>query len=100
MTLFDSITEYVQAERRICPQPTHWNTLWGMLPHRQQIGAGWQPPPPLILAAWSDASDTQKRERLLLHLRYAEEHGAIESVAKFLRSLSPSDWYYKEGHDA
>src|ERR1039457_2230279 len=31
-----------------------WNTLWEMLPNRQRAGNGWEPGPPLILAAWGD----------------------------------------------
>ena len=64
-----------------------------MLPERKQIGAGWNPPLPLILAAWSAASDAQKRERFAAHLQWADEHGATNEIIAFLESLSPEDWF-------
>ena len=39
-----------------------------MLPNREPRGAGWEPPLPLILAAWWEASHSSKRARLKEHL--------------------------------
>jgi len=34
--------EYVKAEGRVCPMPTPWSKLWGMLPGRKQkTSGGW-----------------------------------------------------------
>jgi hypothetical protein len=76
---------------RICPQPQEWNRLWEMLP--RQAGAGWEPSPPLILAAWSHSSDEQKRERFRDHLRWTHDHGAFGKIEQFITSLKPSDWH-------
>jgi hypothetical protein len=80
-------------EGRICPQPSLWNDLWNLLPDRHRVGAGWEPSLPLILAAWHHTSDADKRERFLLHLQWAEAHGAMESVTSFLDALKPNDWH-------
>lgn len=85
------IDEAIQAGR-VCPQPIPWNQLWEMLPDRHRVGSGWEPPVPLILAAWHFTSDAEKRERFHLHLRWAADHGAIESVATFLNTIQPGDW--------
>ena len=60
-----------------------------MLPDQRRVGVGWEPPLPLILAAWWDTSDTAKRGRFELHLRYAAEHGALDNVEQYLLHLVP-----------
>ena len=50
---------------------------------------------PLILAAWWEASDNEKKERLKLHIRWANNHGALAAIDKFLRSLPESDWHHE-----
>jgi hypothetical protein len=88
----DSLLEYVKAEGRICPNPQEWNALWEMLPDKQRVGSGWNPPPPLILAAWSEPA-MFKMLRLEEHIRYAAEHQFIDQVDEYLRSLRPNQWF-------
>ena len=72
--------------------PRQWNALWEMLPNRKRGGAGWEPPPPLILAAWYDAPAITKMVRLREHIEWAEQHNVLEQVGRFLRSLPESQW--------
>lgn len=83
----------LDAAGRICPMPPKWNELWDLLPERRQIGNGWEPSPPLILAAWHHSSDQEKHKRFLLHLRWAADHGALDTAIHFLESLPPTDWH-------
>jgi hypothetical protein len=78
---------------RVCPQPSKWNEFWQMLPNRKMEGAGWEPPLPLILAAWGEASDEQKSEVFLQHILWANEHGNLFQIQNFLRGLADNDWY-------
>jgi len=89
----EEIIAGLAAEGRVCPQPTHWNELWEMLPNRRRAGSGWEPALPLILAAWHNTSDTEKSDRLLLHLKWAESHGALKAVASYLATLKPDNWH-------
>jgi hypothetical protein len=91
-----ALLDYCRNNRRNCPQPMRWNYLYQMLPAKRRVGAGFEPAAPLILAAWWEATDEQKQERLTLHLRWAETHGAIDEVAEFLRSLRQSDWHHAD----
>jgi len=91
------LLEFVRAEGRVCPMPQKWNELWELLPERRRVGVGWEPPLPLILSAWWHASAMQKQERLAEHLRHAADHGALDSVERFLRSLRPDEWAYGDG---
>ncbi|MEI8196095.1 MAG: hypothetical protein WCI73_09320 [Phycisphaerae bacterium] len=92
----DDLIYYAQSEGRICPMPQLWNEIWEMLPDRRRVGGGWHPPLPLILAAWSETSASEKRQRFAEHLRYAAEHGVMEQVERVVRSLRPDQWAYEE----
>jgi len=95
---FKSLIDYVQSDGRVCPMPILWNNLWKMLPNRKQKGnGGWNPPLPLILAAWWDTTAEEKRERLKYHIDYAASHGVLEKVDSFLRKLKPDQWAYGDG---
>lgn len=89
-----SLFDYVQSEGRICPMPTFWNELWKMLPDsKQKDNGGWEPPLPLILAAWHDTTVSEKRDRLKLHIEYAAKKGILDKVDIFLRKLTPDQWH-------
>ncbi len=98
MDKLKSLMTYVKSDGRVCPMPDFWNELWQMLPNRKQKeSGGWNPPLPLILAAWWDTTAKEKRERLILHLEYATDHGILDKVDKFLRELMPDQWAYGNG---
>jgi HEPN domain-containing protein len=89
----DEIIEQLRREGRICPMPSHWNSLWKILPVTQRADGQVKAPPPLILAAWLEASDEQKRDRFEQHIRWAESFGALEKTVTFLRSIPDGDWH-------
>src|SRR3954452_11379046 len=91
MTTLDDLMAEARKQRRVCPQPMVWNRLWVLLPDRRRGALGWEPPLPLILAAWWEASDADKRNRFHSHLRWASEHGAIEPVAILISVMRPED---------
>lgn len=78
--------------------PSHWKALWEMLPNRKRVGGGWEPALPLILAAWHDTPVLLKMVRLKEHIDWAEKHGVLDEVDKFLRSLSESEWAHVGDH--
>lgn len=90
-----SLIAYCRENSRVCPMPPRWNALWELLPDRKRAGGGWQPPTPLILAAWNDTPTMFKMLRLAEHIEWAAEHGALESVADFLRGLREEDWFHR-----
>ena len=93
MRTLDEVINDASMDGRICAQPRFWTELWELLLDRRQIGARWEPPLPLILAAWWDASDLAKQLRFRLHICWAAEHGALDAVDQYLCRLSPADWY-------
>lgn len=92
----DSILQFIDDSQRVCPQPQKWNELWNLLPNKTRKGAGWNPPAPLILAAWWETSDSEKKERLKEHILYAKNNDTLDKIILFLRSLEPNEWYYED----
>ena len=88
----EKLLEYVSSEGRVCPNPQEWQALWKMLPGKKRVGQNWEPPPPLILAAWYLPA-LPKIIRLKEHIEYAYEHGILKQVDKFLRGLKPDQWF-------
>lgn len=88
----EQLLEYVRSFQRVCPLPARWNELWEMLPEKQRVGAAWEPPLPLILAAWSETPAILKMARLQDHVRYAAAHGVLDKVDSYLRGLPETDW--------
>ncbi len=90
----DHVLEEAKRDARVCPQPLKWKELWEMLPAKRRKGAGWEPPLPLILAAWHETPHLSKLIRLQEHIRWADLHGVLPEVYDFLKSLNKDDWYY------
>ena len=67
----ESLVAYCRENDRVCPLPPLWSRLWEMLPGRSRVGVGWQPAPPLILAAWHDTPAMLKMLRLAEHIEWA-----------------------------
>lgn len=90
----EGLIAYCRENSRVCPLLPVWNQLWEILPGRLRVGAGWQPPPPLILAAWHDTPAMSKMLRLAEHIEWADKHGSLEAIGKFLRGLREDDWFH------
>lgn len=86
---------YVRQDGRVCPKPQLWNELWSKLAAKNQMGAGWIPPAPLILAAWHFSSDDEKANRLAEQIQYAHLLGFLDEADRFLRSLAEDSWVHR-----
>ena len=89
-----SLIAYCRENSRVCPMPQRWNTLYELLPNRKRVGGGWEPALPLILAAWHETPAMLKMLRVAEHIEWAAEHGALETVATFLRGLREDEWFH------
>lgn len=86
----------VEARRnnRVCPKPARWQQLYDMLAGKKQSGAGWEPPPPLVDAAWLGTPSIPKRMCLREHIEWAASHGSLEQVYTFMKSLPENEWHH------
>lgn len=90
----ESLIAYCRESQRVCPLPQVWKDLWEKLPARHRVGGGWEPPLPPILGAWHFTSNLEKMLRLEEHIHWAEQHGNLADVDRFLRNLPESDWHH------
>jgi len=89
----ESLWSYCTAEKRLVPQPPQWSALYSKLLHtRQKPSGGWEPPLPLILAAWQHSMSIEKQLRFKEHLEWAARQGQLDEISAFLRSLPEQDW--------
>jgi len=77
--------------------PDHWHRIWEMLPDRRQVGAGYEPPAPLILGGWWHSSNLEKILRLRAHIEWAAQRDALEAVGAALRALKEDEWHHLNG---
>ncbi len=89
----DSLWAYCSANKRVIPRD--WNGLYEMLAdRRRKPSGGWEPPLPLILAAWDVTMPIEKQLRFKEHIQWANEHGQLEQVGRYLRSLPEEEWFH------
>lgn len=94
MSTLEEVLAEVRKNNRVCPQPQKWRQLYDMLPDKQRKGAGWEPPLPLILAAWWDTPALLKMLRLREHVEWAVAHDCLQEVYVFLRGLPEDQWHH------
>jgi hypothetical protein len=90
----DELIAYCRENSRVCPMPKRWKDLWMMLPNRKRVGAGWEPPLPLILAAWHDTTAALKMLRLVEHIEWAVKFDQLVTIGQFLRALPENEWFH------
>lgn len=79
-----------EAMRRICPMRDPWQRLFDLIRREGQQNLE----PPLILGAWDNSRDFEKRDRFISHLAAAAERPAlIGRVEAFIEGISDEDWH-------
>lgn len=91
----DDVAYIVRLNKRVCPRPLMWDKLYHLLPNRRRIGVRSEPPVPLILSSWWVTSDNEKRDRLRVHVEWAERYGALAPVLAWLAALPESEWHHQ-----
>lgn len=94
MATLQEVLAETQKNNRVCPQPMQWKELYDLLPEKRRKGTGWEPPLPLILAAWWDTPAVAKMLRLREHIEWAAEHSCLDQVYSFLTQLLESEWHH------
>lgn len=93
MITFESVWDYCQQNNRAIPKD--WNGFYQRLKNkRQKPSGGWEPPLPLILAAWDSSMPIEKVMRFREHIEWAEKQGQLDEILNYLKSLSEDDWFH------
>ena len=92
---FDSLWAYCTENNRMVPMPQEWTKLHSMLANRRQkASGGWEPPLPLILAAWDCTMPIEKQLRFREHIRWASDQNQLDEVGAVLRALPEEKWVH------
>ena len=104
------------TEKIVCPMPEPWDNLHKLICHtsypeafkglekapavRRSLAEGYkfEIPYPLMLAEWS-ASDENKRERFLGHIKIAEKNNVLDDVKVFLFKLRKQEFHYETDYE-
>ena len=84
-----------KSKKRVCPMPMYWNRLYALLPNRKIEGSKRIPALPLILAAWDNSSNEEKRQRMREHLIWADDHNVLYVIDEYLRGLREDQWHHE-----
>ena len=90
----ESCRQITPAMITICPQPSHWASIYQRLNDLAIKSENFipSPPKPLILSGWDYSNDVEKRERWLETLDWGEKWGFTE----VLREITPDMMYEVE----
>jgi hypothetical protein len=88
------LINYVSSEDRVCPMPKKWAAIFKIIcddlpPNKLN---------PLILAAWYEASDSEKLDRLIEQIEFAFslKNEKSEKFAEAIYALDDSDWIKRD----
>jgi hypothetical protein len=87
----DELMVTARRNNRVCPRPSLWSQLYSTLGGGRHADLA---PPPVERSIWTKLSDLQKRLRLRQQIEWAERHGKLEVVGKFIENLAEGDWLH------
>jgi len=86
----DALMVRARRNNRVCPQPGVWGRLHAELGGAHIVDL--PPPPPEWL--WAKLSAIQKRLFFREYLEWAERHGRLALVARFMDRMEERDWLH------
>lgn len=86
-----SLMVLARRNNRACPAPAQWTQLYELLGGEGQHDLQ---APPLQPWVWPRLSGLQKRLRFREHVEWAERHGRLEQIARFMNALGEGDWVH------
>ena len=90
-TLYD-LLNFCESNNRVCPKSVYWHSVWSILPATIK---GEKPPPiPVILVESLRTSEIMQQLVFRLHIHWAYDHGMLEKVDRYLRSLKEDQWHH------
>ena len=85
----EQLLEGMAQDGIVCPAPPTWEALWCSM---KVVGRD-DIPAPLILAAWGQTTNEQKRRRLVEQLAVVERAGAGPRLIELVAGIPHSDWH-------
>jgi hypothetical protein len=89
------LSDLCNQNDRVCPMPNKWNDLYEIVTTKDHDLGNDQVMPhmPLILGAWWDTTDGDKRNRLSEQLKWCQENNRSDIAWAYLNSLKDDEWH-------
>ena len=87
----DDLLVLSRRNNRVCPRPFLWSALYALLEGERHADLR---PPPVQAWEWTALSNLQRRVHLRGYIEWADRHGKLEAMGRFLESLSEPDWVH------
>ena len=75
---------------RVCPRPLLWSALYVLLEGDRHSDL--RPPPQP--ATWATQSNLQRRLHFHEHIEWADRHGKLDVLARYIAALAEPDWVH------
>lgn len=85
----EQLIEGMAQDGMVCPEPRTWDRLWRIM---SELGTG-SLPLPLILAAWGQTTDCQKRERFVEQLATVDQANVRQELIQAVSDVGASQWH-------
>ncbi|HEY1226064.1 MAG TPA: hypothetical protein VGF26_01970 [Ramlibacter sp.] len=90
----DDLMVICRANDRVCPLLAVWEKMYLCLPVERRGTAVFRAPFPIERRRWNVVADLLKRERLREQFIWAEGHGGLFGIQKFLDEMGESEWHH------
>lgn len=87
----DALMLLARRYNRVCPRPLAWLQLYEAIDGSDYVDL---PRPPVDPWLWGKLSDLQKRLRFRECIHWAEQHGKLPQVSRFMEQLAEADWLH------
>ncbi len=84
----EALIDEIAGPDWVCPMPMKWNDLYEKLPDTERK----QVPIPLILTGWWCTGSSEKKERFMVHLRWARDKSVLDDILEYLKELDETEW--------
>ena len=80
-----------RRNNRVCPRPLLWSALYELLEGDHYADMR---PPPVLPRSWATLSNLQRRLHFHEHIEWADRHGKLDELARFIATLAEPDWVH------
>jgi hypothetical protein len=87
----DDVMALARRNNRVCPRPLLWAALYELVEGDRYADLS---PPPVQPWTWKTLSNLQRRLRFRDHIAWADRHGKLDALARYLEALAEPDWVH------
>jgi hypothetical protein len=86
-----TVIALARRNNRVCPRPLLWSALYVLLEGDHYADLR---PPPVLPRSWASLSNLQRRLHFHEHIEWADRHGKLDELARYIASLAEPDWVH------